>query len=208
MTATQPTTERRSSTSKQILAAARRVLLESGFAAMSTRKVADLAEVPLSQIHYHFRSKEQLILAMLREENESLVRRQSDMFALDISLSERWNLACDYLDADIESGYVRVLQEMMAAGWSSPDVREAVNVLGKAWTDLLTDVVERARAAGARFGPFPSSEIVALVAGAFLGAESMLLLGRENDALPIRSALRRVGEAIALVEKPVVEQEP
>jgi AcrR family transcriptional regulator len=201
----QPTTNERSSTSKQILAAARRVLLDSGFAQMSTRKVAELAEVPLSQIHYHFGSKEQLILAMLREENDSLVRRQTDMFALDLSLADRWNLSCDYLDADIESGYVRVLQEMMAAGWSSPDVRQAVNLLGKAWTDLLTDVVERARAAGAQFGPFTSHEIVALVAGAFLGAESMLLLGRETDTLPIRAALRRVGEAIALIENPPPE---
>ena len=30
----------------------------------------------------------------------------------------RWDRACDFLDADLESGYVRILQEMIAAGWS------------------------------------------------------------------------------------------
>ncbi len=201
----QPTTNERSSTSEQILTAARRVLLQSGFAAMSTRKVAELAEVPLSQIHYHFGSKEQLILAMLGEENEALIRRQTDTFALDVSLAERWNLACDYLDQDIESGYVRVLQEMMAAGWSSPDVCEAVNRVQDSWTRVITDVIEDSRAAGFDFGPFSVAELVALVASAFLGAESMLLLGRENDALPIRSALRRVGDAIANLETRALE---
>ncbi len=193
----------KSSTAQQILKAARSALLESGFAAMSTRKVAERAGVPLSQIHYHFGSKEQLILTMLREQNDSLVKRQAEMFALDMPLAERWEKACDYLDEDLDSGYVRVLQEMMAAGWSSEQVRVALNSINDAWIEVLTDVVERAHAAGANLGPFKPAEIVALVASAFLGAESMILLGRESDTIPIRGALRRIGDAIAAIEPPV-----
>jgi AcrR family transcriptional regulator len=188
------------STAQQILAAARSSLLDTGFAAMSTRKVAERAGVPLSQIHYHFGSKEQLILTMLSEENVLLVNRQAEMFALDVSLSERWNRACGYLDADLESGYVRVLQEMMAVGWNSDLVRDAVNRALDAWAVVLTDVVGRAQQAGVDLGPFAPVEIAALVASAFLGAESMLLLGRESDTVPIRGALRRIGEAIAAFE--------
>jgi AcrR family transcriptional regulator len=156
--------------------------------------------VPLSQIHYHFGSKEQLILTMLGEQNDALVERQAEMFALDVPLSKRWDLACDYLDDDLHSGYVRMLQEMMAVGWSSPLVCEALNRINDAWTEVLTDVVERAHAAGANLGPFTPLEIVALVESAFLGAESMLLLGREEQGLPIRNALRRFGEVIATVD--------
>ena len=192
----------RSSTAQQILDAARSALLESGFAAMSTRKVAERAGVPLSQIHYHFGSKEQLILTMLSEQNDSLVKRQAEMFALDVPLSERWDRACDYLDEDLESGYVRVLQEMMAAGWSSEGVRIALNKINDGWIEVLTDVVERADSAGADLGPFTPAEIVALIASLFLGAESMILLGRESETIPIRSALRRIGEAIAYTEVP------
>ena len=177
--------------------AVRDVVLESGFAALSTRAVADKAGVPLSQIHYHFGSKEQMILAMLREENDSLVTRQAAMFARDLPLSERWNLACNYLDDDLESGYVRVLQEMMAIGWSSVEVRDAVGDVLAAWCGVLNEVVEQAHAAGADFGPFEAADIVALVMSAFLGAESLILLGLDSDQLPIRSALRRVGDALA-----------
>ncbi|MCZ6738117.1 MAG: TetR family transcriptional regulator, partial [Actinobacteria bacterium] len=45
-------------TRAEILDAARRCLLADGYAALSTRKVAEDAGVPLSQIHYHFGSKE------------------------------------------------------------------------------------------------------------------------------------------------------
>ena len=187
-------------TANRILHAVREVVLESGFAALSTRAVADRAGVPLSQIHYHFGSKEQMILAMLREENDSLVKRQAGMFALDLPLAERWNRACDYLDDDLDSGYVRVLQEMMAAGWSSMEVRDAVDEVLAAWSGVLTEVVEQGHEAGANFGPFETAEIVALVLSAFLGAESLILLGLDRDQLPIRGALRRVGDALAALE--------
>lgn len=187
-------------TASRILHAVREVVVESGFAALSTRAVADRAGVPLSQIHYHFGSKEQMILATLREENDSLVKRQAEMFALDLPLAERWNLACDYLDDDLDSGYVRVLQEMMAAGWSSVEVRDAVDEVLAAWSGVLAEVVEQGRVAGANFGSFEVAEIVALVMSAFLGAESLSLLGLDRDQLPIRRALRRVGDVLAALE--------
>ena len=76
------------------------------------------AEVPLSQIHYHFGSKQQLILAVLEAENERLLERQRTMFDGPEPLWRQWERACDFLDEDLESGYVRILQEMIAAGWS------------------------------------------------------------------------------------------
>ena len=41
-------------TRMRIIDAARIRLLADGYAGMSTRKVAEEAEVPLSQLHYHF----------------------------------------------------------------------------------------------------------------------------------------------------------
>jgi AcrR family transcriptional regulator len=63
-------------TRSAIVAAARGRLLADGYANLSTRRVADAAGVPLSQIHYHFGSKRQLILAVLAAENERLLERQ------------------------------------------------------------------------------------------------------------------------------------
>ena len=52
-----------------ILDAARRQLLADGYAGLSTRKVAEQAQVPVSQLHYHFGSKQGLILTLFAEEN-------------------------------------------------------------------------------------------------------------------------------------------
>ena len=105
-----------------ILAAARERLLAEGYANLSTRAVAEAAEVPLSQIHYHYGSKLQLILAVLAAENERLLDRQRTMFDTPEPLWVRWELACDFLETDVASGYVRILQEMIAAGWSDAEV--------------------------------------------------------------------------------------
>jgi hypothetical protein len=45
-------------------------------------------------------------------------------------------------------------------------------------------------------GPFTPEELGTLVANVFIGSEALLLLGFDRDALPIRSALRRIGVLI------------
>ena len=176
-----------------ILAAARSCLLADGYANLSTRRVAEAAAVPLSQIHYHFGSKRQLILAVLEAENERLLERQREMFDAPKPLWVRWELACDFLDTDIESGYVRILQEMIAAGWSDPEVAAAVRDMIGAWPRLLADVARREEERGADLGGFSADEVGALMAMPFLGAEELILLGVSESAMPMRSALRKVG---------------
>jgi AcrR family transcriptional regulator len=180
-------------TRASILAAARACLLADGYANLSTRAVAEAADVPLSQIHYHFGSKLQLILAVLAAENDRLLERQTAMFESPEPLWVRWNLACDFLDADIESGYVRILQEMIAAGWSDPEVAASVRDMIGGWYKVLADVARHEIAAGADLGGFTPDEVAALMGTPFLGAEELILLGVTESTLPVRSALRKVG---------------
>ncbi len=183
-------------TRASIVDAARRALLAEGHVALSTRRVAELAGVPLSQIHYHFGSKRQLIVAVLAAENDRLLDRQARMFESAEPLWVRWDRACDYLDEDLASGYVRILQEMIAAGWSDPEVAASVRELMSGWSTLLADVARREAERGAGFGPFTPEEVAALMALPFLGAEQMILLGMPESVLPARSALRKVGELL------------
>jgi len=197
-----PKAEPRATTVDRILDAARECLGESGFAAFSTRAVAERADVPLSQIHYHFRSKQQLLLRVLEEENQALVMRQRAMFEGSGSFAEKWDRACDYLDEDLESGYVRVLQEMIAAGWSDPEVATAVRRFMAGWFGLLADVAERARdRLIGGLGPFTPQEVAALMGLPFTGAEAAILLGFSEAELPARSALRKVGDVIRALEE-------
>src|SRR5690606_27081056 len=118
----EPATDTRSA----IVEAARICLLAEGHARISTRKVADRAGVPVSQLHYHFGSKQGLLLAVLEAENQRLLERQARMYAADRPLWQRYEQACDFLEEDLDSGYVRVLQEMIAEGWSNPAVGDSV----------------------------------------------------------------------------------
>ena len=188
-------------TSTKILQAARRCLLSDGYAALSTRKVAEDAGVPLSQIHYHFGSKEEMVLSLLRAENERLLDRQAEMFATDLPLWRRWDLACDYLDEDLDSGYVRVLQEMTAAGWSSEAVGKEVREMLMGWHEVLTTGARAAAAAGLALPGLDPEHLAMIVGSAFLGAEVKILLGLEEEGQHEREALRRIGDLIRVVEE-------
>jgi AcrR family transcriptional regulator len=184
-----------------ILDAARSRLLADGYAGLSTRKVAEEAGVPVSQLHYHFGSKQGLILALFEEENQQRLERQRSMYAQDLPLWQRYEQACDFLEDDLDSGYVRVLQEMIAAGWSNLELGAAVRELLGGWVALLAEVAGEAERRHGPLGPFTAEEAATLVASAFFGSESLLLLGFDREVLPIRSALRRVGVLIRQLEE-------
>jgi AcrR family transcriptional regulator len=195
------TVVRAADTRTLILDAARRRLLADGYGGMSTRKVADEAGVPLSQLHYHYGSKQGLILALLEEENQRRLARQRNMYSEDAPLWQRYERACDFLEDDLDSGYVRVLQEMIAAGWSNEELGDAVRKLVGGWFSLLNEVAREAEQRHGRLGPFTADEVGTLVGAAFIGAEALLLLGFDRDVLPIRSALRRCGVVIRQLEE-------
>ncbi|MGN6792962.1 MAG: TetR/AcrR family transcriptional regulator [Streptosporangiaceae bacterium] len=188
-------------TRMRILAAAKGVLLDVGYAKLSTRGIAEAAGVPLSQIHYHFGSKQNLMLEVLDLENRMRLSRQAAMYEADKPLWEQWLQACDFFDEDVESGYVRVLMEMTAAGWSDQRIAEAVSSQLQGWFDLLAEVAQRA---AKRFGspsPFTSEELAALAGLPFLGAEAVILLGLDDSKVAGRSALRKVGELLRMLEE-------
>lgn len=193
--------DRRPDARHALLKAAEGCLRAHGYAGLSTRRVAEAAGMPLSQIHYHFGSKEALVLALLDYQNRRLLDRQAATFAAGLPLWRRWERACDYLDEDLASGYVRILQEMMAAGWSSPEIAAAVRAALSGWYELLHRLAAEAGERFGGFGPLRPDDIACLVGNAFLGSEAMLLLGFEEAGMPIRRALRGVGAAIRRLEE-------
>lgn len=192
---------RKNDTARSILQAAKESLLDTGLSGLSTRSIADAAGVPLSQIHYHFGSKQRLVLAVLEAENERLLERQQQMFESDLPLWKQWEQACDFLDNDLESGYVRVLHEMIAAGWSDPEIAAVVWKQLSGWQQLLAGVARRAAAKFGGLGPFTPEEIGVLAGIPFIGAEAYLLMGVPEKDYPARSALRKVGDILKAMEE-------
>jgi AcrR family transcriptional regulator len=191
-----------SDTATRILTAARERLLADGYSGLSTRRVADAAGVPLSQIHYHFGSKKRLVVALLERENTLLLDRQRRMYGAESPLWKRYEQACDFFDDDLASGYVRVLQEIIAAGWTDTDLAGEVLALLRGWYDVLRQVAREAEERFGTLGPFHADQVAGLVAMAFLGGESLALLGDENWTADVRGSLRAVTTLIRTLEEP------
>jgi AcrR family transcriptional regulator len=179
----------------KLIEAAMECLLTEGHANLSTRKVAERAGVPLSQIHYHFGGRQGLVLGLLEHQNRQLLERQSAMYAADLPLWQRYEQACDYLEDDLRSGYVRMLQEMVAAGWTDKAVGSEVTRLLRAWFDLLETVIIEASEEIGDLGPLSARNLATLVGLSFMGGESMMLLGNTwiDDVF---AALRSVGQLL------------
>src|SRR3979490_661517 len=189
--------EKKVETSTTLLEAAKKVLRQKGYAALSPRDVAAAAGVPLSQIHYHFGSKQGMVLALFEYLNAQLLDRQNAMFGdASLKLSEQWDRACDYLDDDIASGYVRVLQELIAASWSDAAVAQVIRNAIMEWVALIVGAARKAEHELGGLGPLTPEEGGAFAANAFIGAESLYLLGFEKKGSPIRQSLRRVGALV------------
>jgi AcrR family transcriptional regulator len=197
--AAHPETDRRAirgqATRQKIVDAAREVLIAHGHAGASTRAVAEAAGVNLSQVHYHFGGRHGLLLEVLAQENEALLERQRALFAAPGPLSEKWRIACDFLDKDLGSGYVRVLWELWAAGLTDPEIaagwREAVS----GWRELLESVFATWSEDVGLGLPITPRVMATLVSNIFYGIEVDLLAG--VDA-PHREVLDSIG---ALIER-------
>jgi AcrR family transcriptional regulator len=184
-----------------LLEAAKKVLRQNGYSGLSTRDVAAAAGIPLSQIHYHFGSKQGMVLALFEYLNAQLLDRQNALFGdTTLKLSEQWDRACDYLDDDIASGYVRVLQELIAASWADAEIAKVVRAGLVGWFDLIVVVARRAETRLGGVGPFTAEEAAAFAGSAFIGAEGLILLGLEKKGSPLRQSLRRVGDLIRMAE--------
>lgn len=199
---TSKTAPKKAATREIILEATKSVLRDQGYARLSTRDVASAASMPMSQIHYHFGSKQGLILALFEYQNAQLLERQQTMYDdQDVPLSQQWKQACDYLDEDLRSGYVRVLQELIAASWSDPEIARVIRTGVKSWCVLLIDIARRAEQRFGSLGGFEPEELGMLVGMSFLGGESLILIEFESKKFPVRKTLRRVGEIIQRLEQ-------
>jgi hypothetical protein len=124
----------------------------------------------------------------------------------NLSFSEKWVLACDFLDSDIESGYVRVFQELMAAGWSNSEIGDAVREGLMGWFKLLVGQAERFLESSHSNTLFSTRELAALVGSVFIGAEACIILGLEDRGVPLRQALRRFGDLLSSIESQSIER--
>jgi len=181
-------------TKAKILDAAFRRLAMEGYAALSMREIAKDAGVNHALINYHFRTKDQLVIAVLDEANRQLLERQQGMYRGPGGFAEKWAAARRFYEADLASGFVRVQAELWAASFSNPGLRQKFLPRILAWKKVVLDAVREAlatlEACGVELPPFFTAEVIAWWISEFwLGMEFADLLGAREDQIPHRAAL-------------------
>ncbi|HEX2056915.1 MAG TPA: helix-turn-helix domain-containing protein [Actinomycetota bacterium] len=133
----------RQQTENAFLDAAERLLIEVGYAGISTRRLAEEAGANHGLVHYYFGSMENLFVRVLERFTERLIARQREMYARsDMSGLEKWRTAMDYLESDLAAGYPKIWLELQALGWNRPDIAERVGQVNAQWRAVLTEAFD------------------------------------------------------------------
>jgi AcrR family transcriptional regulator len=135
---------RRSATAEAFLDAAERLLVEIGYAGISTRRLAVEAGANQGLVHYYFGSIDELFVQVLERFTERLVARQREMYAADVPFIEKWRAAWRFQEEDLEAGYSKIWMELQALSWNRPDLRPRVAHVNREWRGVLREAFERA----------------------------------------------------------------
>jgi AcrR family transcriptional regulator len=187
-----PVTARREEATGALLDAAERLLIEAGYAGLTTRRVAAEAGVNHGLVHYYFGSMEELLLQVLERFTDRLIQRQRAMYAEDVPFIDKWRTAMSFLEEDLAVGYPKIWFELQALGWNRPDIRERVARVNAEWRQVLLEafdpVLDEYGLDGARF---PVEAWVSLVLTFNQGIESERLSGIADGHRELLDAIDR-----------------
>jgi AcrR family transcriptional regulator len=120
-----------------LLDAAERLLVNDGYARITTRRVAAEAGLNHGLVHYYFGSMEELLLQVLERFTERLVERQREMYGAPVPFIDKWRSAVGYLEEDFRAGYPKIWLELQAMAWNRPELQERVRHVDDEWRSTL-----------------------------------------------------------------------
>jgi AcrR family transcriptional regulator len=121
-----------------LLDAAERLLVDVGYAGITTRRLAEEAGVNHGLVHYYFGSNENLLVRALERFTERLIDRQRDLYAADTPFVEKWRTAMRYLVSE-DRTYEKIWLELQALAWNNADLRARLARVNAEWRAVLTE---------------------------------------------------------------------
>src|SRR5262245_2244866 len=125
-----------SKTRALLLDATEKLMLEEGYAAVSSRRVAAAAEVKPALVHYYFPTMDDLFVALLRRSAERNLERYTDAAGSDRPLRAIWRLSKDQRGAVF-------LMEFAALSRHRAAVRSELATYGRRHRQLQLRTVRR-----------------------------------------------------------------
>jgi AcrR family transcriptional regulator len=172
------------------MTAAAELIAEVGWGRVTTRAVADRAELPHGSVSYHFRGKQELLAeAALHAFQQAL---PIDQFEALTSVEELIALiSAQVADPDaIDPVVSRLLLEAMREAERDPYLRERLRAMLHDYRRLMIDAVSADQARGAVFDGAPPEALATLLAAVGDGLLLHVLLDPELDIRAAVEALR------------------
>ncbi len=193
----------RGATRDLILAAALRILARDGYGGLTARAIAAEAGTNVASLNYHFGSKRKFLPELYAALERDKYARQSAMYENpDTSLSAKWRQAVAYYRQDLADGYVRVIHEQYALGYTTPEIGAQVQAKLTAWQSLIEDAVRQYLPA---LGVTVPPEIVASAVVSFwLGMSLQHLAGAREQEGHHFAILDAIGDWLEAREAEVV----
>jgi TetR/AcrR family transcriptional regulator len=128
----------RSAAEEALLDAAERLLVDIGYAGITTRRLAEEAGLNHGLVHYYFGSNENLLVRALERFTDRLIARQRELYEGEGELVDKWRTAMHYLLSE-DVTYEKVWAELQALAWNHPEIRKRLARVNAEWRAVLTD---------------------------------------------------------------------
>ena len=159
----------RQETEHRFLDAAERLLVQVGYAGITTRALAAEAGLNHGLVHYYFGSLEEVLLRVLNRFTERLIARQRAMYSADVPFLEKWRTAWRFQEEDLAAGYPKIWFELQALAWNRPDLRARIVAVEAEWRSVLREAFGRAIREYGKEDELPVEAVTALTVTFALG---------------------------------------
>jgi len=180
-----------SETRSALLDAAQRLMLEEGYAAVSSRRVAAEAGVNVALVYYYFETMDELFLALFRRGAERSLERQSIALSSPQPLWGLWDLTHHGSDPAVTMEFVALANHRKAI---KAEIADYSRKFRKLQLEKLSAALERY---GVDPEQWPASSIILMMAGI-----SRFLLIEETFELDTGHA-----ETVELIERHITALE-
>ena len=158
MTASERPKARDSTTRDMLIAATIQIMIEEGYGAATSRRVAAKAGVKPALVHYYFPTMDELYLAVFRQGAAVYLERQQRALASDRPLHAFW-------DTLIEPKDTRLLLEFMGLGNHRKEIRAEIAAWSERWREMqITALNFIVREHGVDTDEFPPAAVAVVIA--------------------------------------------
>ncbi len=173
-----------------LLDAAEQLILDQGYAAVTSRKVAEHAGLKPQLVHYYFRSMDELLLEVFRRRAEQGLELQQQLMRSRQPLHALWEFSIDPAGA-------RITMEFIALANHNPAVRAEVARYAEKFRDIQIETLEKVLdAEGIDAGRFPPGALAVLmtsISRVVILEQALGMSGGHAEALElVRRELERI----------------